>query len=46
MEYESEIRELLMLLRIYLKYDSSDGKIERQNLRKQLKEKLNELLPE
>lgn len=43
---ESKIKELLMILRIYLKYDSSDGKIERQALRNQLNNMLNELLPE
>jgi hypothetical protein len=41
---ESKVRELLMVLKIYLKYESSDGKTERQNLRNQLKKIVEELL--
>jgi hypothetical protein len=43
---ESKVRELLMVLKIYLKYESSDGKVERQNLRNQLKKMVEELLGE
>lgn len=43
---ENKIKELLMILRIYLSYRDSEDNAQKQNLRTKLTNMVNELLPE